>query len=132
MITAYQIVKKYCQDNQISGIKRHEITLIGGFISTHFKRFWGVNQPAEVISQAGFLFTEEMGKPMLVVGYPDCFLEEMLTRIHFYFENKKNQPAKEPSLIKTPIVTQKKERKRIPLPATPVKRYSAKPTNPIL
>ena len=90
----------------------------GKIISTHFRRFWGINQPDEVIAQAGFVFSEEPGKPLLVIGYPDCFREEMQARMHMYFEQKK-MPVVVPEKSPPKPTSEKKERKRIPAKKIP-------------
>ena len=137
MLTVYSQVKKYCEIESIPLANRFDMENIGRMVATHFRRFWGISQPAEVISQAGFVLSEEAGKPMLVVAYPECFAEEMKARITLFYETKRAaliesaqkqpiQPEKVTKLVPT------KERKRTPVKRGPEKIMSVKPENPNL
>lgn len=136
MVTVYSQVKLYCQENGLPFPNRFDMDNIGRMISTHFRRFWGINQPAEIISQAGFVFSEEPGKPILVAAYPDCFSDEMLARIKLFYDTKEaeNQKAVEKETVQPEKVTKSvttRKRKRIPFKPTPVKKWSAKPEKPM-
>lgn len=114
---------------------RIDMDNIGRMIATHFRRFWGINQPAAIIQQAGFVFSEELGKPMLVVGYPECFSEEMKARIILFYERKRAEIAERElrQVIRPEKVTSEvtvKQRKRSPLRRGPEKILSVKPESP--
>jgi hypothetical protein len=113
--------------------RRNDLLEIGKMVATHFRRFWGLTQPAEIIQQAGFTLTDEPGKPMLVIGYPDCFVDEMAERIAMYYAKKAatpapevNPPVEKPKVIKSDTDT---KRKRIPVKPGTIKAWSAKPQN---
>lgn len=124
MITVTETLKEYAIERNLLNISKNELRSIGRFASHHFKNYWALNQPEGIIQDAGFIKLMEFGKPVVVAGYPDTFKDEMIKRFDVFFEEKK---AKKPEDKKAEVVkqpeekTQKKERKRIPLKAKPVK-----------
>lgn len=112
MVTVRVAFDKYCKDKGLPAPTGKDYKNAGRVINTHFRKFWGLKQSAEVISSAGYVFDEKKG--IIVFCYPDSFLPEMFNRIEYFLKLKSERElsASRPA-IKIP--TSKKERKRIPL-----------------
>ena len=112
MITVYQQSLEYCKEKNLPTFSRNHLRDIGAMCAIHFKKFWGINQPAKIIKQAGFILTEEEGRKLLVIGYPNSFAPEITGRIDEFLKNKKEAAEKKAEDIKSILP---KKRKRIPI-----------------
>lgn len=113
MVTVFPIVSKYCEENNRPSPTKDELKNIGAICSYHFRKYWCADKSDEVISQAGFVRSEENGETLVVIKYPDGFESEIALRTHQFYSNKPT--AKEVS--ETPV---KAKRKRIPAKATKI------------
>lgn len=135
MISVYEVFNQYCIDNELPPPSSHDLQAAGAIVGYHFRAFWGIMQRPEVIEQAGFMWSKEPGKTLLVIGYPDVFRPEMVERIKIFLQDKaarisadnarqKSTEKPIPSSSKKPTSDHKKERKRTP---TQSPAFSGKP-----
>lgn len=112
MITVQYAFDKYCENKGLPAPTGKDYKNAGRLINTHFRKFWGIKQPAEIISMARYTFDEKRG--IIVFCYPDCFILEMFERIELFLKLKSDRKESVPKpAIKSP--TSKRDRKRIPL-----------------
>jgi hypothetical protein len=118
MVTVYDVFEQISRENQLPPPTSNDLTHAGKMIAAHFRRFWGVMQRPEIIQKAGFVFSKEPGRTVLVIGYPDEFKGEMVKRIMMYLsqkEEKRKEIAEKPTQsIEKQTSDHKKERRRKP------------------
>lgn len=122
MVSILEVAIEYCKENNLPPPSQKDLRNAGQFVGTHFRRFWGPKQPASIISKAGFMYTKEDGKEMLILGYPIEFKEEMLNRIAIFYQEKAARIAK--NINEKPATSDHKkppptQRKRTPLNQKP-------------
>ena len=127
MVTTYEVFTQICRENQLPPPTDNDLSHAGKMVATHFRRFWGIIQPPEIIQKAGFTWSKEPGRTLLVIGYPDEFKSEMVNRIMIYLsmkEEKQRQIIEKPppKTAEKPTSEPKKKRERKPTPA-----FSGKP-----
>ena len=101
MITIYELVSEYFKAHNLPDPSQNDLAHIGKMIGTHFRRFWGIMQPPEVIQQAGFTWSKEPGRSILVLGYPDVFRGEMIARVELFLRQKSERIEKDYQLKNT-------------------------------
>lgn len=120
MITVFDVFEQICRENQIPAPSGKDLSKAGQMVATHFRFFWGIMQKPEVIQQAGFTWSKEPGRTVLVIGYPDEFKGEMVKRIMLYLsqkEEKRNKIIEKPTDSppkETSSEPRKRNRKQVP------------------
>lgn len=112
MVTVRQALDAYCEIKKLPTPTGKDYKHAGRIINTHFRKYWGVDKPIEVINSARYTFDTK--QRIIVFEYPDTFLPEMFTRIEYFFSIKSDRMESVPKSKST-----QKERKRIPVKPKP-------------
>lgn len=116
MVTVQHAFDTYCKEKGLPAPTGKDYKNAGRLINTHFRRFWGLKQTAEIVSLAGYVLDEKRG--IIVFCYPDIFLPEMFGRIEVFLKLKSERKDSVPK-PKAKAAPHKRERKRIPLKQSP-------------
>jgi hypothetical protein len=108
MVTVKQALDTYCKDKGLPTPTGKDYKHAGRLINTHFRKYWGLNMPIDVINSVRYTLDKEEG--IIVFEYPDTFLPEMFKRIEYFFSIKEQRMESVPK-----STSEKKSRKRIPV-----------------
>lgn len=112
MVTVKQAMDAYIKDHNLGVPSGKDYKHAGRLINTHFRKYWGLDKPIEVINSARYTLDKEQN--IIVFEYPDTFLPEMFIRIEYFFSIKSERMESVPNSKNT-----QKQRKRIPVKQKP-------------
>jgi len=121
MVTVKDAFDAYCKERGLGTPTGKDYKHAGRLINTHFRKYWGLDKPIEVINSARYTtISIGIGKIIIVFEYPDAFLPEMFKRIEVFFQLKAERFNGDPKPNPKPApVEEKKKRKRIPMKQSP-------------
>lgn len=117
MVTVKDALDQYCKEKELGAPTGKDYKHAGRLINTHFRKYWGLDKPIEVINSARYTLINIGARDIIVFEYPDTFLPEMFIRIEYFFHIKADRFDGAP---KPKPVEVKKTRKRIPAKQKPV------------
>lgn len=115
MVTTTEQVFKYCQEKNLPIPSAKDLSHIGHSVRNRFNQQF-MKSDLGIIAETGLVKVIENDKPMIVLGYPDVFLPNMLHCINWWYIKKQERIQKD-ATEKAVAATKKEKPMRARIPS---------------